>query len=234
MIFGFSSNTALARVFLLAAASVILVAAGDATNSDRSISGNVNQGSGWTDAILAPISAEDARAANAALAETTPADIAAAVSDEISAPEISLPRIGAERPMALATLVVAMDQDPDAIANDSNLRCLATAVYFESRGEPLEGQLAVAQAILNRAQSGRYASSVCGVVNQPRQFSFDRSRTPAAGKDWDTAKAIALIATGDKWHDVAPGAMSFHATYVNPNWHGKTRVAQIGRHVFYR
>ena len=68
----------------------------------------------------------------------------------------------------------------------------------------------------------------------PSQFSYDRSRTPRAGRDWETAEAIAKIAMDDMWAEVAPNAMSFHATYVKPNWAGKTKVAQIGRHVFYR
>ena len=58
--------------------------------------------------------------------------------------------------------------------------------------------------------------------------------TPRAGKDWETAEAIAKVAHDDMRAEVAPNAMSFHATYVKPNWAGKTKVAQIGRHVFYR
>ena len=52
--------------------------------------------------------------------------------------------------------------------------CLATAVYFEARGETLEGQLAVARVVMNRAASGRYPSSWCATVKQPAQFSFVR------------------------------------------------------------
>ena len=54
--------------------------------------------------------------------------------------------------------------------------CLATAVYFESRGEPIEGQLAVADVVINRAASGRYPSDWCGVVKQKAQFSFEIGR----------------------------------------------------------
>ncbi len=166
------------------------------------------------------------------LAATTPADITAAarladLSDDSTVTEPTV------RPAKLTTLIASMDA-ADAVASDSELRCLATAVYFESRGEPLEGQLAVAQAIINRVESGRYASDICGVINQPKQFSYDRSRVPTAGRDWRIAQAIAQIAAKDMWVDVAPKALSFHATYVAPNWSGKTRVATIGRHVFYR
>ena len=69
------------------------------------------------------------------------------------------------RPSTLTALISAMDAVDTA--SDRELHCLANAVYFESRGEPLDGQLAVAQAILNRVESGRYADSICGVVNQP-------------------------------------------------------------------
>jgi spore germination cell wall hydrolase CwlJ-like protein len=134
---------------------------------------------------------------------------------------------------SLPQLVSAMGATTD-VSQDAELRCLATAVYFESRGEPLEGQLAVAQAIVNRVESGRYASSICGVVKQRGQFTFDHSRTPAAGRDWQTAQGVARIAADDMWHEVAPRAVSFHAARLSPGWRGKTRIAQIGNHVFYR
>jgi spore germination cell wall hydrolase CwlJ-like protein len=140
----------------------------------------------------------------------------------------------APRPASLSALMDRIDDADDAIAKDRDLHCLATAVYFESRGEPLEGQLAVAQAILNRVESGRYADTACGVIDQPGQFSFRRSRAPTAGEAWQTAKSIAVIAARDMWTAVAPAAMSFHASYVAPNWRGKARTVRIGRHIFYR
>lgn len=138
----------------------------------------------------------------------------------------------ASPPLSLAALAAAVDTD--GVTRDGELACLATAVYFESRGEPLEGQLAVAQTILNRVDSGRFATSICGVINQPRQFSFDRTRAPRPGSDWQRAQAIARIAANDLWRDVVPRAIAFHAAGVAPNWAGKTRVATIGNHVFYR
>lgn len=136
------------------------------------------------------------------------------------------------RPAELATLVArTMDADPTAYGERE---CLARAVYFEARGEPLEGQLAVAQVILNRVASGRFADSVCGVINQHGQFSFDKARTPAASRDWKTAKAIAAIAATAAWDVVAPRAMNFHATRVNASWSNLHKVGTIGNHVFYR
>ena len=249
MNFGFPTISAanftnsIGRLIILSAGALMLIAA-DMPN-DRTIGGSI-----ISDAMLAPMSPAEAAAAAAALAATTPADIAAAArarpvfqaasfpedrvanddSTDVTAPADHV----ADRPARLTTLVAHMDDAAAAVASDSDLRCLATAVYFESRGEPLEGQLAVAQSILNRVDSGRYASTVCGVINQPRQFSYDRTRAPRAGTDWQTAQAIAQVAIKDLWVAVAPRAMSFHATYVAPNWGGKTRIATIGRHIFYR
>lgn len=135
---------------------------------------------------------------------------------------------------ALRPTLAAMvaDRAGDTTA-DAQLHCLARAVFFESRGEPLEGQLAVAQVILNRAESGRYPASVCGVIRQRGQFTFDHSRAPA-GRDWRIAEAIARIAVADHWREVVPAAMSFHATRVSPGWPPRRRVGAIGNHVFYR
>jgi cell wall hydrolase len=123
--------------------------------------------------------------------------------------------------------------------SDREQECLANAVYFEARSEPIEGQLAVADVIMNRAASGRYPTDLCAVIKQKAQFSFVRKgRFPRAdrGSDaWKTAVAIARIA-GQKLADAAvPGnVLWYHASYVSPSW-GKrlTRQAQIGLHIFY-
>jgi spore germination cell wall hydrolase CwlJ-like protein len=124
-----------------------------------------------------------------------------------------------------------------ATAATSEQACLATAVYFEAKGEPLKGQLGVAQVILNRTKSGRFPRSVCGVVRQPGQFSFVRGgHLPAiahSGAQWRTAVAIAAIALAGDAPAPAPKALYFHARSVSPGWH-LTRVAAIGNHVFYR
>jgi N-acetylmuramoyl-L-alanine amidase len=120
---------------------------------------------------------------------------------------------------------------------DNEEKCLASAIFYEARSELFEGQLAVAQVILNRVKSGRFANSICGVVLQPGQFSFVRgSAIPAissASKDWREALAIARIAQAKLHHSDAGNALFFHATRVNPKWR-LNRIASIGNHVFYR
>lgn len=223
-----SISAASTRVILLTIASAFLLAAGDASNLNTDRFGPVVD-----DSLLAPMSAVDASAATAALTASLPADVAIEVAEPSYEVAADSAAFDAPRPAKLSQLV----SDVAASANvtgDTELRCLANAVYFESRGEPLEGQLAVAQAIINRVESGRYASSICGVIAQRGQFSFDRSRSPAKGIDWRNAMGIARIAAADMWREVAPKAVSFHAARLSPGWRGKTRIAQIGNHVFYR
>lgn len=135
---------------------------------------------------------------------------------------------------SLAALVAdhAGTQTPDA-----ETECLARAVYWESKGEPLTGQLTVAEVVINRAQSGRFRPTICGVVRQPSQFSFVRRgyipQPPSGSRDWRTAVAIAQIAMQDLADGGAPRALYFHARRVNPGWR-RPRVATIGNHVFYR
>lgn len=203
------------RLIILAAASLLLLAAGDVSQAAN--------GKSLSDTMLA----------QAVPAATVPVVVpmTEAISVGLEADEPAT--TSSTTPAVSLSQLVASVAQADMV-DDSDLNCLATAVYFESRGEPMEGQLAVAQTILNRVESGRYAPTVCGVINQPKQFSYDRSRVPRAGSDWETAQAIAQIALQDMWHDVAPSALSFHARRVAPNWAGKTRVATIGNHIFYR
>jgi hypothetical protein len=102
----------------------------------------------------------------------------------------------ADRQRPLAELVAeSATTDP----RDAQAECLASAVYWESKGEPLAGQLAVAEVIINRAASGRFAPTLCGVITQRSQFSFVRGgRIPAPPRTaaaWRTAVAIAHIAS---------------------------------------
>jgi spore germination cell wall hydrolase CwlJ-like protein len=135
---------------------------------------------------------------------------------------------------SLAELVAAQAQ-PETLSPE--MRCLAGAIYFEAKSEPLPGQLAVGRVIVSRAKSGRFPASYCGVVYQPSQFSFVRGRSmPAintASQDWREAVAIARIADAGAWRSPVEGALFFHAARVSPSWRA-TRIARIGNHVFYR
>lgn len=135
---------------------------------------------------------------------------------------------------SLAAAVAAQDA-PESV--DDELRCLAGAIYFESKGEPLAGQLAVADVIINRTKSNKFPSTICGVVEQPGQFSFVRNgEIPHIDADrpaYRTAMAVAQIALAKDWQNPAPTALYFHARSVRPGW-GFTQVASIGHHVFYR
>lgn len=131
--------------------------------------------------------------------------------------------------------LVALQDIPETLSPE--LRCLAAAIYFEARGESQEGQLAVGRVIINRAKSGRFPSSYCGVVYQPAQFSFVRGRSMPAVREgsaaWRSAVAIAQIADDGLWNGPAQGALFFHAARVSPGWR-LTRLARVDNHVFYR
>jgi spore germination cell wall hydrolase CwlJ-like protein len=118
------------------------------------------------------------------------------------------------------------------------LECLATGIYFESKSEPLAGQLAVGQVIANRTEShGRFPSTYCGVLFQRGQFSFVHGgslpHVSRANKQWQTAVAVAKIVDQRLKDPVVGNALFFHARYVSPGWRLK-RVASIGNHVFFR
>lgn len=130
----------------------------------------------------------------------------------------------------------ASDPLPEREMPIEDRNCLAEAVFFEAGSEPVEGQLAVAHVILNRTKSDHFPKTVCGVVRQNNQFSYQR-RTGAYEKNPSTranARAVADRAISGWFPGVASRALYFHNSSVNPSWIRRfKRVAQIGRHVFY-
>ena len=126
-----------------------------------------------------------------------------------------------------------------AETDDAEQDCLASAVYFEARGEPLKGQLAVADVVLNRVRSEGYPDTICQVVEQPWQFSFVNATgsIPAAdrGSDaWLNAVAIARIALAGTIRAVDSDVLWYHADYVSPSWGRRlARQDKIGLHIFY-
>jgi len=124
------------------------------------------------------------------------------------------------------------------------MRCLAEAIYFESRSEPEDGQAAVAQVVLNRVRSGIYPTTVCGVVYQDRnrpfacQFTFaceGKSLRVEEPGPWAVATRIARdVVSGANYNPKVDIAVNYHANYVAPFWVGYLkRVDHIGAHIFY-
>ena len=132
--------------------------------------------------------------------------------------------------------------DPTVVAEGE--RCLAQAVYFEARGEPYEGQLAVAQVVLNRVVDDRYPNSICAVVFENEtwrhrcQFSFacdGRSDRPRNLGAWIDALKTARLASTGRLRDLTYASTHYHAEYVKPKWAKRfLRTVKIGRHAFYR
>ncbi len=194
-------------------------------------------------ATQAVVAVADVSKAQAKEAQEGPSGVAANMADARDQPLIAMARILPQaRPMdAYYSRKLPPAYNPANYEQERN--CLAQGVYFEARGESREGQLAVAEVILNRVASGLYPSSVCGVVYQGAggkncQFSFacdgaaDRPRNPNA---WSRATRIAEQALKNGINDPLVGrATSYHADSVNPSWSRKMReVTRIGRHVFY-
>ena len=157
----------------------------------------------------------------------------AAPSDDADQDAVeAAPRV---KPGGDLSAMVAQLRDGDAGGRE--LECLATGIYFESKGEPLAGQLAVGKVIANRAKSGRFASTYCGVLFQRGQFSFVRGHSlPSvshSNRQWQTAVALAKIVDRKLHESVVGNALFFHARRVSPGW-GLKRVAAIGNHIFYR
>ena len=124
-------------------------------------------------------------------------------------------------------------------------KCLAEAVYFEARGEAVRGQIAVAQVVLNRAFSGKYPDTVCGVVYQNKhrhlacQFTFACDNNPDVIREpdmWDRAQKIAkAILDGRLWLPEVDRSTHYHAYWVRPSWVSEMKKTyKFGVHTFYR
>jgi spore germination cell wall hydrolase CwlJ-like protein len=128
---------------------------------------------------------------------------------------------------------------------DRQLKCLAQNIYYEAKGEPFEGKVAVAQVTLNRARSGQFPNDICQVVFQKTmfaekvvcQFSWyceqpTRAR-PINPEAFEESYAVAKRVLLEGFYlEGLKTALYFHADYVNPRW-GKEKVAKIGNHIFY-
>lgn len=119
----------------------------------------------------------------------------------------------------------------------TSLTCLALAIYYEARNQPLDGQIAVAEVILNRVDSSRYPDNVCDVVWQRKQFSFthDGRKEQPSHEIWFDIHVLAEnILDNPEQYVLGHGATHYHAVYVDPYWASELQlVGQVGDHIFY-
>ena len=122
---------------------------------------------------------------------------------------------------------------------DRQMECLALAVYWEARSQPLNAQVAVAQVVLNRVEDGRFRADICGVVFQRDsrgcQFTWvctNATRRPRDRHSWEIAQYAAYLAVFD-YIDMVEGALFFHDVSVR-RWPHLERTARIGELIFYR
>ena len=128
--------------------------------------------------------------------------------------------------------------------SNKQMSCLAEALYFEARGEPIKGQLAVGEVILNRVEDTRYPSSICKVINQGTgrrfacQFTYTcdgKLETVQERQPYEMALKIAKILMTTHDRKLTRGSTHYHSNYVNPRWSKRfERIAKFGRHIFYR
>lgn len=127
---------------------------------------------------------------------------------------------------------------------EEDLHCMALNIYFEARGESIEGQYAVAEIVMDRMMNHNFPNTICGVVKEGGirrdrcQFSWNcdgKSDTPVDIQAWKVAMHIANQVMYDhKYIRHNPYALYYHADYVNPHWAAKkVQVAVIDNHIFY-
>jgi spore germination cell wall hydrolase CwlJ-like protein len=136
--------------------------------------------------------------------------------------------------------------DVTVAVRERQLDCLARNIYYESGGEPFEGKVAVAQVTLNRVKHSQFPDDICRVIYQKSpimdkvvcQFSWTCSGVtkvkPANGREYEESMAVAkkVLLEGFRLPSLEQ-ALYFHGDYINPGWK-RTKVAHIGRHIFYK
>jgi len=211
-------------------------------------------------AQIASIREQQARAKAAKpnlVAELAPAQATPALNaiDSLAAPGTDAPQpvrmseklayARADQPVTATTPAVPLKTKKGVEVSDKDLWCMATAIYFEARGESYQGQIAVGQVVMNRLAHPLYPKSICGVVFQNEhmrnacQFSFacdGISEKVTDQKSWAQAMKIAKnVIAGKDRVDAVGHATHYHATYVRPDWAPRMKkVAKIGQHVFYQ
>lgn len=134
--------------------------------------------------------------------------------------------------MFMLTLMVAPAVEASQKRGSESRQCLADVIYTEARGESLQGQVAVAEVVMNRVGKSGYAGSVCGVARQKGQFA-PRPRVSEAGA-YQVALSVADDVLSGRAPKVTGGATHFHTPAVSPSWSKRfKRTGRIGSHIFY-
>lgn len=142
--------------------------------------------------------------------------------------------------------IIGHDRRQDVRTRTQDLNCLAKNVYHEARGEPIDGQYAVAEVTMNRVASKHYPNTVCEVVYQ-KNFDVIRKRNvsafswtelditaPVDEEIWEQAWKIAEEVYDERAKPRVEGALFYHSRYIRPRWSKrKRRIAKIGGHIFY-
>jgi spore germination cell wall hydrolase CwlJ-like protein len=151
------------------------------------------------------------------------------------------PKLHHAKPVAKAELPPGIGTlSPEVVfISDRERTCLIRNVFYESRGEPYWGKIAVAQVTWNRVKHGKWGQDICRVVYAPGQFSWTvephKRNSRIGGPGWeDTIQAVEDFVNGARVAKLDK-SMYFHASYVKPNWHTwADRIKQIGNHIFYQ
>ena len=163
--------------------------------------------------VLTVLGTTDGAAAQTRTPIVLPAELTMSVATRPATPDqlsSGQPASNQATPIQADTLAEMVAAQPQPAELSPELRCLAGAIYFESKGQELAGQLAVGRVVINRSRSGRFPPSYCGVIYQHAQFGFVRGAAmpaiPRGSAAWRTAVAIAQIADADAWHSTTEGA----------------------------
>jgi spore germination cell wall hydrolase CwlJ-like protein len=136
-------------------------------------------------------------------------------------------------PLASSSLDLSL---PLASVNHTDVVCLAKNIYHEARGEPLHGQVAVAQVTINRLRAGNYGNSICAVVYKPKQFSWTATKHKIVdSKAWESSVIVSRAILTNSLPVSKFSALYFHTRQVNPKWNKNKQIEQvIGNHIFYK
>ena len=149
------------------------------------------------------------------------------------------PIIGITLAVLTTTLGISLITKPDVVkpvASLEDVKCLAKNIYYEARGEPFHGQIAVAQVTINRLNTGTFGNSICEVVYAKNQFSWtnNKKRKITDNKAWDASIELATAILNNTVHLPELNALYFHAVYVKPKWaKQREKITTIGKHIFY-